>query len=74
MSADVDLPDGWNYVHTGLIWHIAENVAPYTPGELALCGKRARWTGDCQGAWPVGKLCRSCRLTWKAHKPVEVSR
>jgi len=63
MSASADLVKGWHYVHRGLIWHVAEAYPAdsFRPSSMALCGKEGPWLGDTQGAWPVGKLCGTCR-------------
>jgi hypothetical protein len=66
VTAAADLPIGWNYVRTGVVWHIAADETLHIPGDLALCGKRAHWRGNTRGAWAVGKLCRACRVAWEA--------
>jgi hypothetical protein len=68
MSSAPDLPKSLTYVHDTLIWHISQFASPYRPNRFALCGKRAKgehWNGECQGAWPVGKLCSVCRALLK---------
>jgi hypothetical protein len=64
-----DLPTSLVYVANGLIWHIAQIAqAPSIPNTTALCARQARdgrWKSQCQGGWPVRKLCLACRATLK---------
>jgi len=64
MSDKTDMPEGWNYVRRGIIWHIAQDTALYQPGPLSLCGKTEAWHGNTRGAWAVAKLCGACRRRW----------